>query len=316
MDSLLLLHVSVVDNAANHGHYTGRCPLLFVALEIARCLLVGLTGGSLLQQALLRVERIQLLDGLLQNGLGRALIRDDLLELLVLRSPIFACTLNGDLRAGNNFLELDNLLFEGVDGCLQLINLGLCSFLCVRLFPGLIVVHVQLLNAIVLFLHLLLLLLLELLLHLVHCLLHLGECIQLHRHRQGHQSAGLCLLVSRLQHRHQLLSQLLLRRGGSPRHRPLLQERFRPHGLVHEVARIIIGKNLDCCADGLHLFIPSCHPLVVLAFETLTSPCEVYHELGVSIQRCICVLQVFTAICQIQLGLGQTAQLIFNLLGG
>ena len=54
-----------------------------------------------------------------------ALVGDGVLELLVLLLTVFACALHLHLHHGSLYLQLLNLHNEGLDGQIQILNLGL-----------------------------------------------------------------------------------------------------------------------------------------------------------------------------------------------
>mmetsp|Transcript_70440 Transcript_70440/g.217594 ORF Transcript_70440/g.217594 Transcript_70440/m.217594 type:complete len:368 (-) Transcript_70440:101-1204(-) len=240
-----------------------------------------------------RVDLLHAVDGLLENGLCDALVRDGLLKVGVLALPELGCLLHLllHLRYGRR-AGLD-LLRELADGLLAVGDVGLKVCLLVVLLLGAPLVLGELIGAPIPVLNLLLLLRSELCDHLVDGRLHLGECVQLNRLSE-HGQLRTSRAAQRLRglppgDRHGVA-------GSQGPGRIHLQEGGRVHRLVKHIESLIcieVGDGVRNCSDFLHAALRAG---LVLSLGLATAPPEVGQESLVNLHLCLHVIQLLVGL--------------------
>merc|ERR1719506_250604 len=236
-DDFSLHCLCIVNDLLDHAHDSTSSGILLVGLKAWRwwgsCWLLNLHQSG----CLLGIEALQDVEGSSQQLLGGTLIGNCSLELFVLLLAVFSSPLHLDLHLSHLALELGNGIREGLDGVLEVFDLGSEVRLCALFFLCLEFVGVELVCAEVLVLDLIRLLLEQLGHHVVNGLLDTGECIQSHSDCKGGQAWALDLASDR--------GQELGGLGAALRVHLLLDERW-VEGFCEEIMRVVRRKNCQC----------------------------------------------------------------------
>mmetsp|Transcript_61053 Transcript_61053/g.164342 ORF Transcript_61053/g.164342 Transcript_61053/m.164342 type:complete len:221 (+) Transcript_61053:437-1099(+) len=207
---LLLRRLGVGDDLLQELEHTARARRLRVVLRRRGLGGDGLAGSLHELAGLGGVEHLQPLHGLVQDVDGRALIRDRLLEQLVLRLPVLPGLLKARLHLLLLGLQCLEVVSQGVQGVDELLALLVQVLLGVHADLDLILELVDLLLAELHLLVLLLLLLLQFGHHPVHGLLDLCEGVEADAHCEGCQRPILVFLGDRRQTLHGTLDRTVL----------------------------------------------------------------------------------------------------------
>mmetsp|Transcript_61049 Transcript_61049/g.164317 ORF Transcript_61049/g.164317 Transcript_61049/m.164317 type:complete len:333 (+) Transcript_61049:437-1435(+) len=249
---LLLRRLGVGDDLLQELEHTARARRLRVVLRRRGLGGDGLAGSLHELAGLGGVEHLQPLHGLVQDVDGRALIRDRLLEQLVLRLPVLPGLLKARLHLLLLGLQCLEVVSQGVQGVDELLALLVQVLLGVHADLDLILELVDLLLAELHLLVLLLLLHLHLGHHLVHGLDHLREGVQAHANGQGHQGPILVPFADGCQALHGLLGGAVL--GGGARGLGCHLQECGALGLAEEVTGIVLRQDLQRLLQG-HLLV-------------------------------------------------------------
>mmetsp|Transcript_80357 Transcript_80357/g.204357 ORF Transcript_80357/g.204357 Transcript_80357/m.204357 type:complete len:372 (-) Transcript_80357:496-1611(-) len=221
----------------------------------------------------------------MEQLLSLALVGDRHLELLVLFFTVLTSTLQLHLHLRDLSLQAVNCLSQGLDGHLQVLDLGDEILLLAVLVLGLQLVGVELVHAEVLVLDLGLLLFEELRDHVVDGFFDTREGVQLDLVGQGGEARAVDLAGDRRQDLRGLCPALRLL-GAAGLHE------CRVEGLGEKIVGIVSGEHGQGLGHGLHLQLPRLLALLPLLVRHLALLLQHHQELLICGKRGLCVLNV------------------------
>merc|ERR1719460_1845035 len=299
LDGVRLHRLRFGDDLLQHAHHPAGSGGLLVGLEPGRRRRTGRLLGARLVLRLhesLVVEALEHVERRGEKLLRLALVRDNLLEILVLELTV----LTGTLQLDAGFLDLRvqrrDRLREFIDVGLQVVDLGLKRLDVALLHLSLDFVLVQRLNAEILHLDVVVLLLLQVRDHPVDFLDDLLESIETHTRRQRRHArlAGrLRNAVQDLLRRCHTLGLLLLRN---------LDE---VEGGSEGVVRVVRAQDGEGLANSLNLFLARLRALLVLRVRHLARLLQVEQENLVRIQRRARVVEVLLRLGEFLIRVGE-----------
>merc|ERR1719327_1005533 len=302
LDRLGLEGLRVADDLLHHPHNTTGTRGLLVLLEARRRRAGRLAHLRAQLQELLIEDRLQDVEGLVEELLRGALIRDGGLEVLVLHLAVLARALELRLHLRDLGLERGDSLGKLVDlrGEVRDLRLELRDVALLQL--RLALVRVQALGAEILVLDLVGLLLEERLDHLIDGRLDLGEGVEAHARREGREARVRVFLRSGEEH--------LRRRVAGARCAGAHTDLDKVEGPREGVVRVVRGQDGERLADALDLLRTGLLALLPLLVRHLARLLQVHEELLARGERVPRVLEVrlrvhvlLVGVCKL-LGLG------------
>merc|ERR1719443_611574 len=307
----VLLHIGRVRDDILNERHSASTPRLLVLLETIRHGLHSRAGNWFLlvlhQRRLLVVELAEAFLRLLQDLLRRALVRHRLLELLVLLLSVLACLLHLDLRVRDLLLQAlfvrRELFLFGIEVIDLLLDVGLV------LIPlgVLLVVLVQVRDAVVLVVDLVILLLPQGADHVVDAVAEFAEGVVAHPRREV-GNAGAVELLARIR---QELNRLGPLRGVALRLRVQLQE---AEALAEEVPSVVIREESNGVRDSCDLLPTHLRPRLPVLVHLCALLLQRREESGVRLKCLAHVHQTLLRLSILLQGLGRLCLLVEGLL--